>query len=230
MSERSMTDSHGQPGILLTLSSVRSRRHSYHSQADSAGSIPVTRSKREQRCSTSESDWISQAGQRSFASENGTRAITRAISHLGECPWRLSVPKLTVRVRFPSPAPHAKSVAAVWDSLSLLLRYPSVWPTPEHRWTINGPSVGHRLPCQHPPSGSGSCSQSEDGKGRQQLLSRLKQRLGVLNSSLRLVMRGRLAGPSGVLELVASSPHRPKGPEPVAELGTESHLDYIVPA
>ena len=42
------------------------------------------------------------AGQRSFASENGTRAITRAISHLGECPWRLSVPKLTVRVRFPS--------------------------------------------------------------------------------------------------------------------------------
>src|ERR1019366_4776456 len=55
------------------------------------------------------------------------------------------VPKLTVRVRFPSPAPHAKSVAAVGDSLSLLLRYPSVRPTPEHRWTINGPSVGHRL-------------------------------------------------------------------------------------
>ena len=45
-----MTDSHGQPGLLLTLSSVRSRRHSYHSQADSAGSIPVTRSKREKRC------------------------------------------------------------------------------------------------------------------------------------------------------------------------------------
>jgi len=58
----------------------------------------------------------------------------------------------------------------------------------------------------------------------------LKQRLGVLNSSLRLVMRGRLAGPSGVLELVASSPHRPKGPEPVAELGTHGHLDDIVPA
>jgi hypothetical protein len=58
----------------------------------------------------------------------------------------------------------------------------------------------------------------------------LKQRLGVLNSSLRLVMRGRLAGPSGVLELVASSPHRPKGPESVAELGTESYLDYVVPA
>jgi len=113
MSERCLAVNHGQPGVLLTLFAVRSRRHSYHSQADSAGSIPVTRSKREKRCSTSESDCISQAGQRSFASENGTRAITRAISHLGECPWRLSVPKLTVRVRFPSPAPRAKSVATV---------------------------------------------------------------------------------------------------------------------
>src|SRR5450759_1406528 len=73
------------------------------SQADSAGSIPVTRSKCEKCCSTSESDCISQAGQRSFGSENGTRAITRALSHLGECPWRLSVPKLTVRLQFPSP-------------------------------------------------------------------------------------------------------------------------------
>src|SRR5664280_1982419 len=85
------------------------------SQADSAGSIPVTRSTHEKRCSTSESDCISQAGQRSFASENGTRAITRALSHLGECPWRLSVPKLTVRLQFPPPAPNAKSVAAVGD-------------------------------------------------------------------------------------------------------------------
>src|SRR5664280_2904558 len=83
------------------------------SQADSAGSIPVTRSMLEYHGSTSESDCISQAGQRSFASENGTRATTRAVSHLGECPWRLSVPKLTVRVRFPSPAPREKSVAVV---------------------------------------------------------------------------------------------------------------------
>jgi hypothetical protein len=50
MSERSLTDSHGQLGILLTLSAVRSRRHSYHSQADSAGSLPVTRSTREKCC------------------------------------------------------------------------------------------------------------------------------------------------------------------------------------
>src|SRR5450756_1596005 len=71
---------------------------------------------------------------------------------------------------------------------------------------------------------------SEDGEGRQQLLSRLKQRLGVLNSSLRLVLRGRLAGPCGVLEFVASSPHRPKRPEPVTELGPERHLDCVVPA
>ena len=106
-------------GIQGTLQAARGREtrsepstnpmSSNSSQADSAGSIPVTRSKREQRCRTNKFDCLSQAGQRSFASENGTRAITRAISHLGECPWRLSVPKLTVRVRFPSPAPHAKN-------------------------------------------------------------------------------------------------------------------------
>ena len=113
MSERCLAVNHGQPGLLLTLFAVRSRRHSYHSQADSAGSIPVTRSTREKRCSTSESDSIFQVDQRSFASENGTRAIARALSHRGECPWRLSVPKLTVRVRFPSSHvtcdPHAKA-------------------------------------------------------------------------------------------------------------------------
>jgi hypothetical protein len=55
MSKRSLADSHGQSGILLTLMPVRSRRHSYHSQADSAGSIPVTRSTREKCCKTSKS-------------------------------------------------------------------------------------------------------------------------------------------------------------------------------
>ena len=39
---------------------------------------------------------------------NGSRAITRALSHLDQCPWRPSVAKLTVQVRFPSPAPHAQ--------------------------------------------------------------------------------------------------------------------------
>jgi len=56
MSERCLAVNHGQPGVLLTLFAVRSRRHSYHSQADSAGSIPVTRSTREKRCRTSKSD------------------------------------------------------------------------------------------------------------------------------------------------------------------------------
>ena len=79
---------------------MRSGGHSFHSQADSAGSIPVTRSKREKCCSTSESDCISQAGQRSFASENGTRAITRA--HWPS--WR--VPLETVS----SPADSAGSI------------------------------------------------------------------------------------------------------------------------
>jgi hypothetical protein len=36
MSERCLAVNHGQPGLLLTLFAVRSRRHSYHSQADSA--------------------------------------------------------------------------------------------------------------------------------------------------------------------------------------------------
>src|SRR5450759_1602566 len=36
--------------MLLTMSAVLSRRGSYHSQADSAGSIPVTRSRREKPC------------------------------------------------------------------------------------------------------------------------------------------------------------------------------------
>jgi hypothetical protein len=113
------------------------------SQADSAGSIPVTRSTREKRCSTSESDCIFQAGQRSFASENGTRAITRALSHLGECPWRLSVPKLTVRVRFPSPAPYAKTVVAEpnwWISILsgsvFRAMLGPLWATDIHTWTL----------------------------------------------------------------------------------------------
>ena len=54
MSERCLAVNHGQPGVLLTLFAVRSRRHSYHSQADSAGSIPVTRSIREDSCSRTE--------------------------------------------------------------------------------------------------------------------------------------------------------------------------------
>ena len=86
--------------------------HQVGSQADSAGSIPATRSTRDKRCSTSEFDCISQAGQRSFASETALVPLRVPIGHLGECPWRLSVPKLTVRLRFPSPAPHAKRVAA----------------------------------------------------------------------------------------------------------------------
>jgi hypothetical protein len=49
ISERSLTNSHGQKGMLLTLSAVRSGRHSYHSQAESAGSTPVTRCTREYR-------------------------------------------------------------------------------------------------------------------------------------------------------------------------------------
>ena len=62
MNERSLADSHGQVEVLLTLSSVPSRRPSYHSQADSAGSIPVTRPAHEKRCNRSESGVISRLG------------------------------------------------------------------------------------------------------------------------------------------------------------------------
>ena len=45
-----------------------------------------------------------------------------------------------------------------------------------------------------------------------------------------LVLGGGLAGTRGVLEFVASSSHCSEGSEPVAELGTQSHLDCVVPA
>jgi len=67
-------------------------------------------------------------------------------------------------------------------------------------------------------------------KGRQQLLSRQKQRLGVVDGLPRLVEGGGLSGPTWVLEFVASSPYCSEGPEPVAELGTQSHLDDVVPS
>jgi hypothetical protein len=45
MNERCLAVNHGQPGVLLTLFAVRSRRHSYHSQADNVSPTPVTRSR-----------------------------------------------------------------------------------------------------------------------------------------------------------------------------------------
>ena len=50
-------------GMLLTLSSVRARTHSYHSQADSAGSIPVTRATGQNRCHISQSSTTPTLGQ-----------------------------------------------------------------------------------------------------------------------------------------------------------------------
>ena len=71
---------------------------------------------------------------------------------------------------------------------------------------------------------------SEDGEGRHQLLSRPEQPLRVLNGSLRFGIRGGLAGPSWVFELVSPSSHCAEGPEPVAELDPKSHLDRVVSA
>jgi hypothetical protein len=47
INERSLAGTHGHIRAALTLSAVRSRRHSYHSQADSPFSITVTRSTHE---------------------------------------------------------------------------------------------------------------------------------------------------------------------------------------
>ena len=57
-----------------------------------------------------EFDWTFQAGQRSFTSETAPVPLRVPLAILASAPGRLSVPKLTVRVRFPSPAPHAKGV------------------------------------------------------------------------------------------------------------------------
>jgi hypothetical protein len=73
-------------------------------------------------------------------------------------------------------------------------------------------------------------STSEDRESRQQLLSCHHQRLGVLDGLMCLVVGGGLAGTRGVLEFVASSSHCSEGSKPVAELGTQSHLDCVVPA
>jgi hypothetical protein len=83
-----------------------------HSQADSAGSIPVTRSIREKRCSISESDCISQAGQRSFASGNGTRAITRA--HWPS--WRVPLETVSSQADSAGSTSHAACADSAWSN------------------------------------------------------------------------------------------------------------------
>jgi hypothetical protein len=62
------------------------------SQADSAGSIPVTRSTREKCCSTSEFDCISQAGQRSFASETALVPLRVPLAILASAPGDCQFP------------------------------------------------------------------------------------------------------------------------------------------
>src|SRR5664280_285658 len=67
------------------------------------------------------------------------------------------IPKLTVRVRFPSPAPNTKSVATHGDSLtpfSVLRRLGTSKNGVNDPRTICGPHTGHRLQCQHRSSGS----------------------------------------------------------------------------
>jgi len=62
------------------------------SQADSAGSIPVTRSTHENRCSTSEFDRLSQAGQRSFMSETALVPLRVPLAILASAPGDCQYP------------------------------------------------------------------------------------------------------------------------------------------
>ena len=75
--------------------------HQVGSQADSAGSIPVTRSTGEKRCSTREFGRASQAGRGSFTPETAPVPLRVPSAILTSAPGRLSVPKLTVRLQFP---------------------------------------------------------------------------------------------------------------------------------
>ena len=98
---------------------------------------------------------------------------------------------------------------------------------------IGVPSVGDAWATDPIPArafGKWFCVQSEHREGRQQLLSRQKQRPCVLDGLMYFVVGDNPGRPTGVLEFAAASPHGSKGPEPVAELGAKSHLDYIVSA
>ena len=78
-----------------------------------------------------------------------------ALVTAGSC----TVPKLTVRVRFPSPAPHTKSVATVGDSRLLFSgfrRYEPFQSGVNDPQAICRPHMGHRLQSQHRSSGSQS--------------------------------------------------------------------------
>jgi hypothetical protein len=68
------------------------RPYQVGSQADSAGSIPVTRSIREKRCSTSEFGRISQAGRRSFTSETALVPLRVPLAILASAPGDCQYP------------------------------------------------------------------------------------------------------------------------------------------
>src|SRR5674476_328272 len=89
-----------------------------------------------------------------------SRLITHNHVRSGHAAWMAGpcrIPKLTVRVRFPSPAPNTKSVATHGDSLtpfSVLRRLGTSKNGVNDPRTICGPHTGHRLQCQHRSSGS----------------------------------------------------------------------------
>src|SRR5450631_3361193 len=141
------------------------------SQADSAGSIPVTRSTREKRCNTSEFGRVSQAGRRSFTSETAPVPPRVPLAILASAPWRLSVPKLTVRLQFPG---------------TPLLRLAG-------RDDRHSERVGRRAPCcwrRDDPFTAGRCP----GPSAQRTVAVTRSATGRRRHHLRAVRAPRIAG------------------------------------
>src|ERR1035437_8371996 len=96
----------------------------------------------------------------SACNKPGSRLITHDHVRSGPGAWMAGpcrIPKLTVRVRFPSPAANAKSVATHGDSLtpfSVIRRLGTSKNGVNDPRTICGPHTGHRLQYQHRSSGS----------------------------------------------------------------------------
>jgi hypothetical protein len=98
MNERCLTVNHGQTGVLLTMFAVRSRRHSCHSQADSAGSIPVTRFTRKSGCSSCSGEEFLHCVKAAGSADGGCSTRSTGLARQGPLPHQA-----WVAVEFPDP-------------------------------------------------------------------------------------------------------------------------------
>ena len=99
INERSLAGTHGQIGAALTLSAVRPRGHSFHSQADNAVTIRAVPA----ACPNSR-QLTANRGLRQCSRLARSSDLAQGIRHIK------LVPKLTVRVPAPLPATHEKTL------------------------------------------------------------------------------------------------------------------------